>query len=75
MNDSQDDGDALESCRKMSMKLYDDFAPIRAFIAEHPEKRADIIRAVVSEMKNIFLGDFYGNSKSGKSSSEEVGGE
>lgn len=42
-----------------SMKLYDDFEPVRQFIREHPETKDDIVRAIVAEMNNSLAYNFY----------------
>lgn len=52
--------DALETTRQWSMKLYDDFAPVRALIEERPELREPIVKAVAEVMNNFLLPNFYG---------------
>ena len=50
----------MESISRLSMKLYEDFAPVRAFIAEHPETRDAILGYVGYAMSRAFAADFYG---------------
>lgn len=52
--------DVMESIGKLSMRLYDDFAPVRAFIAEHPETKDAIVEYVGHAMSRAFATDFYG---------------
>ena len=52
--------DLMESISRLSMKLYEDFAPVRAFIAEHPETRDAILGYVGYAMSRAFAADFYG---------------
>lgn len=48
---------------RLSLKIYDDFAPIRAFVAEHPEFKDVIVRAFADSMSQAFAADFYGDQK------------
>jgi hypothetical protein len=56
------DDDSLANLRAWSMKLYDDFEPVRQFIREHPETKDIIIKAIAGEMTNSFAANFYGPS-------------
>lgn len=56
------DDESLAALRSHSLKLYDDFEPVRAFIREYPETKDDIVKAIVKEMNSSFEYNFYGPS-------------
>ena len=59
------DDESLAALQAHSLKLYDDFEPVRKFIAEHPETKDDIVRAIVGVMNQSFAWNFYGPSPHG----------
>lgn len=48
------------SVQKMSLKLYRDLAPTRAFIAEHPEFRDEFVKALANGLNAVFSVNFKG---------------
>jgi hypothetical protein len=60
------DDESLNNLRAWSMKLYDDFEPVRQFIAEHPETKDIIVRAIVDTMNQSLAQNFYGPSPHGR---------
>jgi hypothetical protein len=60
------DDESLRNLRAWSMKLYDDFEPVRAFLNEYPEMREDFIEIFGQALTNSFAGNFYGPSPLGR---------
>jgi hypothetical protein len=55
--------DPLENTRKWSMKMYDDFQPIRDIIKGYPELRESIIETIGEAMTQNFANNFYAGMK------------
>jgi hypothetical protein len=53
------DDDSIKAMHNLSMKLYDDCAPIRELIKEMPEIKEPIIKALGKVLTQVFAGDFY----------------
>jgi hypothetical protein len=60
------DDESLKNLRAWSMKLYDDFEPVRALIRDHPEMRDEIVKIIGERMTNSFADNFYGPSPHGR---------
>lgn len=56
------DEDSIKNLTAWSMKLYDEFSPVREFIKEHPETKEEIVKIVAEVMTNTFATNFYGPS-------------
>jgi hypothetical protein len=64
-HEDRDQDDFAASVAKMSLKMYDDLASVRAFLAEHPECKDEIVNALATGLNAIFAPDFYGRTGAG----------
>lgn len=55
----EDTGCPLEGLRRWSIKLYDDFAPVRELIGQFPELKEPIVQAIGEAMTQSFASNFY----------------
>jgi len=60
-NSNMDD-ESLNNLRAASMKLYDDFEPVRQFIKENPEWKDAIVRVLGEALTQSCANNFYGPS-------------
>jgi len=54
------DDNSLVNMRAWSLKLYDDFEPVRALIKEFPELKDPIVQAIGEVMTESFRANFEG---------------
>ncbi len=54
--------DIILAVQKFSMKMYDDFAPLREFLSQNPEMKEPIVSALGEILtKEMAAPDFYVN--------------